>query len=175
MPSSTRSRDNVRPARSRTWTAVIASLTAMAAVFVALMALELGNFATSGAPTVVVADSNGPAEMEIVTLTKEQFETSATPSVTLRLSNNSAQPVEVAVTLNATTSKYAGTLTAALTLRGAVVRNGPLSSLRIPSLMLDAKSTTPVTLDLDIEPEELDELWGADGDLAIAVAATAGR
>lgn len=175
MPQTTtagRQHRPVRAGRSRTWTALTTALIAMAIAFIALMALEISNFATTNSPMITIADARGPTDMVLVTLTKEQFVTSGANSVTLRVRNDSAEPVNVAVTLTAGTTQYGGTLTAGLTMDGAVVRSGALHSLHIPSLMLDATSTTPLTLELDVDTEELDALWAANGDLTLAVAAT---
>lgn len=161
-----------RTSRSRVWPAVTAALVTMAVLFVAALVYELSDYADNAAPMTVVADADGPTQMQLVTVTKEQVTAGATPSVTLRVRNNSAEAVPVSVTLNSTASDVGGTLTAALTTSGAVVRSGALNVLRIPSFVLDADSTTPLTLDLDIDRSEIDALWDANGDITIAIGAT---
>lgn len=174
MPTPTApARSTVRTVRSRSWTAFSVALTAMLGAFVALLIFELDDFAASGAPLVVVASQEGPANMQVVTISEDQVATSANHAVTLRLRNESDVPLEVAVTLDSPAVTYGGTLTAALTAQGAVVRSGALNVLRVPSLHLDARSTTPLTLELDVNDTELREMWRTHGDLKVVIAPAA--
>lgn len=160
-----------RATRSWVWTAVMASVASMVLVFAALMVLELTQVASTSAPMVVVANADGPTQSSRVTLTPDQLTRDAEPTVTVRLRNDSTSPVRVNVTLTGAAAGESGTLTAALTAAGAVVRSGPLDGLSLEPFYLDAMSTTPLTLELDGTVADVEKNWPADGQLQVVVGA----
>lgn len=157
-----------RAGRSAVWTAVMAAVAAMALVIATVFVISLTRAATSASPLVTVADAAGPADLQVVTIVRSQVD-DARSTATLRLRNDSTTPVTVQVSMPDPV-EGSGSLTAALTAQGAVVRSGALSGLTLGPFTLDASTTTPLAVELDATGADLDALFDDVDHLSVAVA-----
>lgn len=164
-------RPPVRPARSPVWTAVVVAATVMTLLFVALMALELTSHADGDAPTVTVATASGPTGPQVVPLDPGQFTLSPNQSATVRLRNAADVPVTVAVVVDAPTDRYSGTLTAILTQEGSITRSGALGVLRMNQFTLGPRATIPVSLELSVDRDQIDNVWADTGGVSLVITA----
>lgn len=160
-----------RAARRGPWTVILASLTAMGLTFIGLTAIELTTHASTTSKVIVVADEDAVTGTQRITLTREQVASGPVPSITVRLRNTSKAPVSIAAVLEGGSAQVGGTLTAALTVEGAVVRSAPLNVLKLPRLLLDPGATTPLKLDLDLAPADIDQVWSG-GELVLVLTTT---
>jgi hypothetical protein len=160
---------STRVARSRPWTAVLVALGVVVLGFMALMVLQLGQFWDASSPLVVVADTDGSRGPQIVILTAKQVEADGGQTVTIRLRNDSLTAQSVTAALSGGPAEVSGTLTAALTLEGSVVTSAPLSALTLPAFTLAPAATTPLSLELHLDADQVGALFDNGNGLTLTV------